>query len=256
VQTRPLFQGGPPGSVGRYLEKVRVGQTERGSYIVNLLSPVSAVPTQFEGTQEQLVQDGEQTGEAYFSRSVTKMLRNALESTKMAAGESRSDPYYQAFVSAVHSGVSANLCESLVKMYESGRQEGIQVDLRWAYTLPQRREEQLSFNFDYDEVEVLRGAATVLRATDPFENYLLMGEVVGLRRDDLLHTGRATVRATVEGKQRHVTVDLGHSDYNNAVASHYSGRRIRVRGRLQHINTQWILEEPRDFGVVSDDPSI
>jgi hypothetical protein len=252
VEARPLFQGGPPGEVGRYMNKVRAGQTERGSYIVNLLAPVAVMSRQQDEQDGQLFMDNEYESEVYFARSVTNMLSKALRSTQQAVESSRIDPTYRAFVNAVPRGVSANLCEALVRIHESGGEQAIQVNLRWAYTLPEHEHEKETFNFDSTYVPVLKEAATVLRATDPFENFFLLGEVVGLRRDQLLETGQVTIRANIEGKERRVLVDLGGSDYSRAVAAHDTGARVGVRGRLRNKNIKWYLENPRDFSTYED----
>lgn len=253
VESRPLFQGGAPGEVSRYLEKVKVGQTEHGSYIVNLLSPVATL-TQNTQREGQAFPDTEYDREVNFPRSVTRMLRKALRSTQEAAEESAHDPEYRAFVNAIHSGVSANLCEALLRIHESGGDRGIQVNLRWAYTLPPDDQQEETFDFDSEYIPVLRGAAEVLRATDPHEDYLLLGDVTELRRDALLQTGQIVVKAKVDDAVRKVQVDLESQDYDEAVMAHKEGVPIRVKGRLRQKGIKWILENPKDLRVLEDRP--
>ncbi len=252
VEARPLFLGGAPGEVARYLKKVRVGQTEHGSYIVNLLSPVATLSPQQTEPDIQLFEDRRYESEVHFSRSVTTMLHKALRSTREAAEKSRNDPSYRAFVNAVHSGVSANLCEALVNVYESGGEQAIHVNLRWAYTLRQHDQQGETFDFDSEYIPVLREAAAVLREVDPYENYLLQGEIISLRRDKLRETGRVAVKGKVDDKERQVLVHLESSDYSNALTAHDVGAIVSVRGRLRNRGTQWFLENPTNFLVLDD----
>lgn len=253
VEARPLFQGGAPGEVSRYLEKVKVGQTEHGSYIVNLLSPVATL-TQNTQREGQAFSDTEYDREVNFPRSVTRMLRQALRSTQEAKEESPHDPEYRAFVNAIHSGVSANLCEALLRIHESGGDRGIQVNLRWAYTLPADGQQEETFDFDTEYIPVLRGAAEVLRATDPHEDYLLLGDVIGLRRDVLLQTGQIVVKAKVDDAVRKVQVDLESQDYDDAVMAHKEGIPISIKGRLRQVGIKWILENPKGVHILEDRP--
>ena len=253
VEARPMFQGGAPGEVSRYLNKVKVGQTEHGSYIVNLLSPVAALTRNTE-REGQAFSDTEYDSEVNFPRFVTRMLQKALRSTQEAAEKSTHDPGYRAFVNAVHSGVSANLCEALLRIHESGGDRGIQVNLRWAYTLPPDNQQEETFDFDSEYIPVLRGAAEVLRATDPHEDYLLLGDVIGLRRDALLQAGQIVVKAKVDDAVRKVHVDLESQDYDEAVTAHKDRVPIRIRGRLRKIGIKWILENPKGIRILEDKP--
>lgn len=253
VQPRPSFLGGPPAEVTRYVKGVRVGQSERGSYVVNLLSPVAAT-RRSQPDDDQIFDDRDYQGDAHFARSVIDMLEKALRSTEEATEQSKIDATYRAFVNGVYSGVSANLCEALVKINESSGERGVKVNLRWAYTLPERGRQRRTFEFDPSSVPVLREAAAILRETDPFEDYLLTGRVIGLHRDELIRMGRVTVKADVEGVNRNVIVDLARTDYSEAVFAHDSGLIVGVRGRLRHTGTRWFLEEPREFSILEDRP--
>jgi len=254
IEPRALFIGGPPREVSRYLKKVRMGQTERGSYVVNLLSPIAGTPARRQGDEPSMFDVREYEAETRFSRSVIAMLNKALRSTQEAAERSKDDPTYRAFVNAVHSGVSANLCEALVKIQESGEEQGLHVDLRWAYTLPEPGRQRETFEFESSSVPVIRDGAAVLRETDPYENYLLIGRVVTLHRDQVVDLGQVTIKGNVDDVTRHVLVDLGGDDYSEAVIAHDSGAWVRVQGRLRNKGPRWFLEAPRGFSILENRP--
>lgn len=254
VETRALFIGGPPRQVSHYLKNVRMGQTERGSYVVNLLSPLAGTPARRQGDEPPMFDIREYEMETRFSRSVIAMLNKALRSTQEAAEESKNDPTYRAFLNAVHSGVSANLCEALVKMHDSGEERGLQVDLRWAYTLPEPGRRRETYELGPSSVPAIRDGAAVLRKTHPFENYLLIGRVVTLHRDQVVDLGQVTIKGNVEDVTRHVYVDLGSEDYTEAVTAHDNGAWVRVQGRLRSKGPRWFLEAPRGFSILEDRP--
>ena len=108
---QPLFRAGANREARAYLRQMRLGQTDHGSFVVTLLSPVVpppmqltlglSVPKSFRTTREE--------------RRITKHLAGSLKAARRAiegtvGGES------DAFAEVVEKGVSANLCEALDRM--------------------------------------------------------------------------------------------------------------------------------------------
>lgn len=126
VEPRSQYQTRKPNKAVEYLSKVHIGQTERGSYVVNILSRVA--PTLEWGTLFP-TEPYEETDP--FERLVTKTLAGALEATQTAAEYSAARGTVEYFTQAVMSGVSANLCEAIVGMSESGGGAGLEIDMHW-----------------------------------------------------------------------------------------------------------------------------
>jgi hypothetical protein len=102
--------GQPPGPVRAYLDRVRLGQTEQGSYVVTLLSPIGTDAAEAERAGRLPLEDP-------FPRTAVAMLARALETARdtaerVAAGVGRLETFHE----TVEAGVSANLCDSLAKI--------------------------------------------------------------------------------------------------------------------------------------------
>jgi hypothetical protein len=98
---RAFWQGRPYEKVGSYLNAVRLGQSQRGSFVLSLLSPWDFDPSS--GPQASLLE------EVPFERQVTRLLSRALVATRRALTEAVSADIRAAFIRSVRSSRSA--CE-------------------------------------------------------------------------------------------------------------------------------------------------
>ena len=71
-----LFRAGRNQKAAAYIENVRLGQTEPGSFVVNMLAPVTPALTKSESTQLPLLEP--------FGRQVARMLVSGLRSSREA----------------------------------------------------------------------------------------------------------------------------------------------------------------------------
>ena len=181
---RPVYRAGANREAAEYLERVRLGQTEQGSFAVTLLTPVVPPPTrQPQPALDPALDSGP------FERRVTDRLAEALEAARQAtertnAGETG------AFSEAVASGVNANLCEALVQMI--GPFPTLDIGLVWARTRPRPR---LSVPFPGSDAPLLREAARTFRDREPRMDMRLFGFVQRLKRDESETDGTITLRA-------------------------------------------------------------
>ena len=106
-----------------FVRKLRMGQSEQESFVVTLLTPVVSPPI-----QQSFIQDSEHN-EDPIERKMTRRLVSALRAARNAT-EQTMGGNVDAFLQAVDDGVSANLCEALVKIDRSIlRSTGRQFDL-------------------------------------------------------------------------------------------------------------------------------
>ena len=114
------------------VEQMRLGQTDQGSYVITVLTPV--VPPPMEPQQQELLDDwGEDDRSAPLQRRMTRRLVEALQAAResterVAAGDS------DAFARVVEKGVSANLCDALALLI--GPSPAVDIRTSWALTRP------------------------------------------------------------------------------------------------------------------------
>lgn len=127
IEPRGYYAASKPERAREYVRRLRMGQSEIGSYVVRILSPVSP---RLQLDQGALVGEPE----APFERRVTVTLIRSLTVLRATADEAVNSGKLDGFQQAVEQGVSANLCSALVKMAGSGRSSGasLAVSLSWA----------------------------------------------------------------------------------------------------------------------------
>ncbi|MGF1525255.1 MAG: hypothetical protein ACFCBW_00420 [Candidatus Competibacterales bacterium] len=227
-----------------YLETVRLGQTERGSYILNVLSPVN--PGLRRGQQLALDFDDEP-----FARRVTLRLSKALQSARRAAEQALASGDFKPFDDALADGVNANLCEAVAKLATAGH--GLEVSLHWALARPANRPNP-RVNFQHELVDVLNEAADIYRKSEPLMETAIMGYVLNLDRGVQDFDGNATLQALIDGKLRRLKVRFDSSEFTRVIRAFEHklplllyGDVYPIRQRLELINHHGLtLLETRD----------
>ena len=242
LEPRSQYQTRKPNKAIEYLSKVHIGQTERGSYVVNILSRVA--PTLGSGA---LFPTGPFEEIDPFERLVSKTLAGALEATRTAAEYSAVTGTMEHFTKAIPSGVSANLCEAIVGMNESGGGGGLEIGLRWAPARPVRRDVARNVVFAADAIPLIEEAARIFRKTPPQEGFEVEGYVVKLARRELGGEGIVTVASFVDDSPRLISVRLGAEDYERAIQAHQYGLKVVCYGNLIKQGGQFALANYREF---------
>lgn len=239
------YRAGKIKEAADYLSQVRMGQTERGSFILTFLSPVPPSLTKGEQTElwPSIVEDP-------FNRRVTRTLMNALVAVKEAVMLVNRGEMIDAFESRVEEGISANLCDAAAKLISHG--SGLDVELTWAATRPAPKKRAI-VAFSKSDAATLEEAAKVLREREPRPDEQIFGFVTALSRDQQATEGRVTVKAQIDDKLSSVKVDFGPDLYSQAVAAHEDRRPISLTGDLQREGQRWKLNNPREFTVLPRD---
>ena len=246
VTPRRVYRGNSPDKAKEYLDAIRLGQTEVGSYVLTVLSPVTPA---LEVEQAELFPEGMPQVDP-FSRTVMKTLERALSRTRAAAVEATSSGSFDPFEAAVSDGVSANLCDAIARMADGS--SGIDISLSWS---PVRRPPgpPCTYSFSMDLARVLVEAATLFRAREPLADTTIEGFVIGLHRKEDEFDGRAKIRGFVEDKIRTLTAEFLLPDYSRVVDAHDRKLRVRVDGDLSKRGTSVVLKNTHNLLILEDE---
>ena len=245
-----VYRAGANQEANDYLNRVRLGQTEEGSYVVTLYSPV--IPPLLDSSLPQEPSFGRQwqpPDEEPAERRVTTRLAEALEATRDAT-ERTAGGDAEAFPAAVVHGVSANLCDALVTLINPFYL--LDVNLVWARTRPKSR---AIASFGEGDLPVLQEAARLFRLSEPQPNVRLFGfvQVLNRRQDEL--DGRITLRASVDDKIRSVVVVLSQTAYRRAIQAHDDRAIVIIEGDLERVGQRWHLLNPNLIHVIDSEES-
>jgi hypothetical protein len=248
IKPRPVFHSRKPQQAIDYMAKARLGQTERGSYVLTILSPVSP--------QLNFHSETDLFPEEPFERSVVRTLSGSVELAMIAAEISATSASqdFEPFLSSVEGGVSANLCEAIAGFFGTIDASAIDLSVVWSLNRPIPNDHTPSrVRISSDFVPTLQEAARVFRTHDKLEGYLIEGPVVKLERSEGDLAGHVTVFARVEGVMRKVTFELPEQEYNLATVAHGAYLPVRVTGTVVREGRSYRLYHPTALQVARDD---
>lgn len=244
VQRRSYFHTRrPPEAVEYMRDRVRLGQTERGSFVVTLISPLPLVAAQAP------LDEGVFGEPDPFERRVTTTLQSALTSAVEAAESALVTGSFEPFEQAVEAGVSSNLCAAIAATVEDAQEATVGVDVSWAIARPQQLP-QGEIRFSRDAVEIVGEAAKVLRRSGPFEDYQVFGPVERLERPEGEATGTVSIATLVLDRPARVRVTLDDRQYGKAIHAHDAQIPVIVTGTLVRAGRQWELQDPGSVSVL------
>jgi hypothetical protein len=241
---RAVWHGRRAEEVDDYLSALRLGQSQRGSFVISLLSPWDFIPVAERDQIEMGFVDP-------FGRRATKMLGRALEAIKRALQEAATEGVEKPFEAIVKDGVSANLCQALAQIARDG--EGADVSIRWSLTQPDQGEPSLLLA--REDAQSLTEAARRLSEVEPLSEVAVQGHITNLKEELKAFDGVTTIDALVEGKMRRVNVTFAKDDAgirDTLIDAFKYRKRISFTGELMREGRRLRLENPRDLAVLPE----
>jgi hypothetical protein len=254
-EARPVHPRRPTALVSEFIKGLLLGQTERGSYLFRLISPVAEVPL---GAERPVQLPNMPTPDPFSRRSVIELIKG-LKILRSAAQDnmSRERFVFEPFLAGVPNGVSANLCEALAPRNSELNEESIPFDIgvTWSYSIPATKNLTSEvISFEPPMLPYIRQAAKEFRARNP-ETLQLTGWVKILEKESP-QGGVSLIRliSRLDGKTRSVKIELEDEDYSLAIRAHSTNSLVSVTGELRVENNSFYqLIKPRGFSIVEQD---
>lgn len=238
VEPRAYFAGRRPTPAVEFIEGLRMGQTERGSYGLALFASVPPVHS----TSDDLLFEVEEPFNRLATSGLWRSLRAAREATDSALRTGELD----VFATVVSEGVSANLCLALSSMMSErgASSRDLSFQISWASARPVQLDDA-PIQFTEPDLEVLGEAGKTLRARSTVDDFEVAGHVVHLHREKGDEEGTATVEAPIDGQFRRVRTDLAGDDFRIAIAAFDQRALLRCEGELARQGRGYVLRNPR-----------
>ncbi len=247
ISKRSYYATRKPTRATEYLSRVRMGQTERGSYVLTILSPVAPA----------LASEGElpldlEPPEPY-ERQVTRTLAEGLAALEHAARQAAASGGMGAFEQAIRQGVSANLCDAVAGLAAASPGEGLAVRIAWSRSRPVSGGVPSRIFLGSDSIPLIQEAARRFKDTASVEDVEVEGFVTKLNRGPQDIPGEITLEGPVDGGLRRITVELVGDAYSEAVRAHQHRQRVACGGDLTKERGGFRLDNPRHFRVLDTD---
>lgn len=235
ISKKRYFFGSRPAEASNFLSKVRLGQTEIGSYIVNVVVPLNTEITNNLFDRKS------------FSRYVTTTLGEGLSSLKELTKNSQNKS--KVLEALVTHGVSANMCDALIGLSGENRKRGFDIGISFSASEIIESHSTVSFSFSSDDVPKIEEASEYLKENYMIENATLSGPVKKLDRANTEENGTVTIVAFVEDRDRAVSFELSLDEYHEAVLAHDQKLIVEISGDV-HIGPRSAkVLNPRGFRV-------
>lgn len=245
VDAKKIIPAKKTKEVDTFIQKVRLGQSRKGSYIFTLLTPIAPDLTP---VLPMFVDTAEET---LFDRRVTTMLNRALHATSIALDSTKKDLDLTHFESAVVDGVSANFCEAISNIAREAGQTSFSISL--SANRPSAITDTSEVSFSLLDVEILEEVVRTYRLVNTRTETILSGYVYALDKDKADPLGNVQMKAVIDGKLKTVQLALGDEDYAKAIAAHEAWKTINVEGDLIQRGKFKVLENIKRFTVLDGD---
>jgi len=245
IQPRSVYRGGVFTMVREYLQELRVGETEQGSYIVNILSPI--------------MQD-----HGNFGRNVNISLNTALAAINTTTQDVMAGSNIEVFEQAIDAGVSSNLCDALLEVSAYNDLQDLSFRWQWSpmWDVPSLIKEHLALT--KPTFPILKEASKLLKSKNIIRKHsdskyhsqhndrltLISGKVIGFERRDETSAANVTVLAKIDGRERELLLELSEPFYRKAVHSHLDRHKITCYGEIFLDGNVITARNIKDFCVV------
>jgi len=239
---RRQFMGTIPKEAKAYLDTLMLGQTEVGSYIVNVIAP-----------NQSSADVGESTAEAVsLGQAVTLNLVTSLEALERASVTYDEDGDLKAFDGAVLAGASANMCDALLGFSGEKHHRTFEITVTGT-SVPMFETEPRKFEFSRRHIELLEQVSSYYKDDYVLTQRRLTGYITKLSRPKEETSGTIVIDSTINGVDRKIRVELTGDDYHMAVLAHDNSKLVRVEGDVHVKSKSAQLLNPTNFGVIEID---
>lgn len=218
---RAKYSGKNPEPVDRFFSSLKLGQTEVGSYVLNLIAPMY---------WEDSSQDD--YCKVPFSRAVTERLVNSIVKLDAAISKYEVNGDIKIFETIVNDGVNATLCSALIGLSGSNKSRSVEIKVINSQVSDVLAAKRNSVLITPDKIKSIEDAERFYANDYTIPNYSLIGSVTRLNRDINSIAGVVTIVEPSENNRK-VSVELDDEHYDEAIKAHENKyENVHLVGRL------------------------
>ncbi|MDR2410735.1 MAG: hypothetical protein LBE13_21850 [Bacteroidales bacterium] len=214
------FLGPRSDTINDVLQSVELGQTEEGSFIINIYIPRDY----FIGDESILFE------EPSFTRKALTLMENATNSLIGKIDTYRETDNIKIFDSCIEEGVSSNFCHAISEISLNG-QNDVVIDIEYFNGID-KDIEMKRIVVDKNIIPIINRVEQYFHSDLTEDGYEIKGFVTVLRKELDAVEGEITVAAWVDQKLRRVRMHLNPEQYPIAVQAHRDNIMLVCYGTL------------------------
>lgn len=214
------------------MNKFKLAQTEVGSFIINI--------------DAKIVDEEKEQGTLSFTEVQAPIEHKIVKRIFTAINQindivERRDNISNAVTTAFKTGLTANICDALLKL----KAEEVQIDATIRYASAITREpgtvEKIVLNNQH--FYVMKEVSDRYRECTEYKDYTLHGMVGEMRKDPIHEKAQCEIVLVtiMDGKYKKVRVELSNEEYGIANTAHMNDREIEISGTLDMSNPRKLM---------------
>lgn len=222
-----------------YLENFKLAQTELGSFIINI--DIKVVD---ENSEQMILEDCNIPKP--FEHKVVERIYNAISQVDSVVMQDKT--LTQITANGFQSGITANMCDALLKMKPSVGDVEIDTTIRYASALTRTTSESKHIVVKSNHFWALSEISKIYRDKVEIQDVTLTGIVKSLSKRG--HDEK-TIRLVTqyEGNWHTISMDLSSEDYIIACNAHRDENEVEVSGILDMSHKIWELTNITTFKI-------
>lgn len=230
--------------INEFMESVLLGQTQIGSYAINIITP---------NTIHKTEQDD--FAPAPTGAMINEAIYKALSSLKSSVEKYKQEDNILEFAHASADGADAGICHAIVQM--SGTNQKRDVEIKLAGDSANHSKSHRSVYFSAEDIDPVHKAYNYLSGRDfVIKGGHYIGQIVALKKEPDSNSGKVTINTFVQEKPKKVSFILSGDDYEQAIDAHKASQKTYVQcvGDIHCTRTSADLFNLTSFGVIEQPP--
>ena len=226
------------------LNKFKLAQTEKGSFILNVDIQV------VDENNEQTVLDGCDVPTP-FEHRVIERIGTAIGQVDAIVQNRRQ--LSETAESAFEDGITANMCDALLKMRPASDADKVTTTIRYASSLTNQTGQIKQIEMRANHFLVIDELAKIYRDKVAIQEVNLTGIIRSLSKRVESDGDLKTIRlyTTFDGSPRTVTISLSDAQYRIACDAHRDGLEVSVSGELDMSERYWVMNNVTNFSPIT-----
>ena len=227
-----------------FLDSFKLGQTEKGSFVINI--DIKVVDE--ENEQMSL---NECNLDSSIEHKIVRRIGNAINQVNDIV-ENKID-IDGLIVNAYMTGITANMCDALLKLKPEESDVEIDTKIRYASAITKEAGIVERVNIKRNHFFILNEISKRYKMIDETKDILIDGYIKTLKKEGIdkeRYKREISILTCFDNKFRTIKVELCEEDYKYACDAHRDGIKIEVKGTLDMSKKTWHLKNITRFKLI------